>query len=82
MMESVMCDCIPVVPFRLSYNELYNPSILFRYEDFDTLVYQVYNLTLNWDERYQSGHFHNLKTNLINKGAAAIENMVKIMRGE
>jgi glycosyltransferase involved in cell wall biosynthesis len=79
MIESVLCGCVPVVPNRLSYKELYANE--FRYDTYEELVEMV-RLRIerweNWNERNEDNFFYQQQF-FTNLGKNAIENMVKIM---
>jgi glycosyltransferase involved in cell wall biosynthesis len=72
MQEAVLCGCIPIVPDRLSYREMYPDH--YRYDDFGYAVdavkcYMQYTKSINQP-------LIDLKAKFITKGAAAIPNML------
>ena len=78
MQESVMCGCIPIVPNRLSYQELY-PAV-FRYDSYEELIEKVEYFTKTSGEGIESLRLEILKNQFIKMGAEAIPNMVKILK--
>lgn len=77
MQESVMCGCIPLVPDRLSYKELY-PAV-FRYTSYEDLKEKIIYFTKKETEKPWEIKLEVLKQQFIQRGAEAIPNMVKIM---
>lgn len=79
MMESVMAGCLPLVPNRLSYQELYDP--IFRFDTFDEAIGKLVRM-LAPSETFIAAYANNLER-LIKMGERAIPNMVKIIeRGQ
>jgi hypothetical protein len=80
MIESVICGCIPFVPNKLSYEELYPPE--FRFIDEGHCEHRLTQLI-------QDKHYHNIASMLsdqlaikfIQQGREAIPNMLEIMEG-
>ena len=77
MQESVMCGCVPLVPNRLSYKEMY-PDI-YRYDSYEELRDKIKYFTKYYGEFVEILRMESLKQSFIQKGAEAIPNMVKIM---
>lgn len=76
--EAVLCGCVPLVPDRLSYKEMY-PNY-FRYhsdEGLKTVVGQL--LTLKKELLKLQKETVNLAMDFIQKGQSAISNMIQIM---
>ena len=74
MQESVLLGCIPIVPDRLSYSEMY-PSI-FKMEDHAVLDKFI---ALEADPRRVTAPLKSLEENIIIAGFRAISNMLKVM---
>jgi len=74
MQESVICGCLPLVPNRLSYSEMYLP--IFKYDCECDLVDRIRMLILHYpDLSMNQQHYTIMK-----KGKDAIPNMIKIIR--
>lgn len=80
MIESVLLSCLPVVPNRLSYQELYPEN--FKYDSFEKALWLVEQMMMNIEngriDRWTKS-FVSMKTSLMNHGTNAIPNMLKIM---
>jgi hypothetical protein len=74
MQEALFLGCVPIVPDRLSYVEMYHP--MFRYSSYDEAV----NMVAYGMEKYNSEEVRDaIKTNrtiLLKKGREAIGNML------
>ena len=76
MIESVMCGCIPVVPNRLSYQELYRSD--FRFSSFRDCIDKIIHILDNF-ARYKDQQV-SLNIEFVNQGCQAIPNMIEYMR--
>jgi len=74
--EALCLDCIPVVPDRDVYKELY--SIECRYKQEKNIKYFINNFITNYEHKYRSILLRN-KYTIINKSLKAIECMAIIM---
>ncbi|MFH1547660.1 MAG: hypothetical protein ABIC57_04180 [bacterium] len=75
-LESVFMDCIPVVPDRLSYSELYKAA--FKYQDFEECVSKVKQF-IQLGDMYQDILYLN-KEILLLIGELAVNKMLKEMK--
>lgn len=78
MQEALMAGCIPLVPDRLSYREMYNPAL--RFSSFADLRDKLENILLYpvvFDTLKSIAEDDELK--LMAKGETAIENMLRVM---
>lgn len=80
MQEAVFCGCVPVVPDRLAYRDLYPQE--FRYRDFEEAVDMVDNFLVNYYQITTQTVFIKMRRNLVDKGSAAIPNMIGELRNE
>ena len=80
MAESVLCGCVPVVPNRLSYSELY--SGMFRYQNNIIELIEKLRWFISSKAVSLSRNFNDQQRWIKNNGEQAIENMVNIMMGE
>lgn len=83
MLESVLCGCIPIVPNRLSYAELY-PDI-FKYDcNVDSNVELQNALTLLnriiQNENFYKTSMFALRQNIVNSGMNAIPNILNVCK--
>lgn len=76
MIESVMSGCIPLVPDRLSYQELY-PRI-FRFSSFRDCLDKIIDTTKNPDDYQKAAEM--LKKDFIGRGKSAIPLMIHEMK--
>jgi len=81
MIESVMCGCIPIVPDRLSYYELY-PGICKYDGTLQGLIKKIREITTYYESIANSKNFKSLKCFFTSFGGKAIKKMVNIMLGE
>lgn len=77
--EAAMLGCIPVVPNRLSYTEMYADD--FRYTTPAELVSKVRNAAINYTLWQDQGAFKSCKWQIEHKGKQAITNMLNVIRG-
>jgi len=74
--EGMFLDCIPLVPNRLSYNEIYN--YVFRYKSFDNAVIKLTHMINNYDDYLKvlknDKHIHHLKCQ------RAVPKMAEVMK--
>lgn len=77
MVESVLCGCIPIVPERLSYKELY--GINFRCEDDNGVIDGLRTAMKNADELLNSTALRKQREYFLENGSKSIERMVRIM---
>lgn len=73
MIESVMCNCLPLVPDKLSYSELY--SLIFKYQDDRELAKKLWKRIVHYDWYMEMPALSKLKQSLIHKGSGAIMSM-------
>jgi len=78
MQEAVLCDCIPLVPNKLSYPEIF-PGV-FRYDNLREGEHQLQYFMTKSGQRAARIPLGKTKLNIIEKGTSAISKMVKIMR--
>ena len=83
MLESVLCGCIPIVPDRLSYSELYPP--IFKYESSDNFNLEVQNALTLLRRVIQNEDFYKkslfaLQQNILNSGMNAIPNIINVCK--
>lgn len=76
MQEAVLCGCLPVLPNRLSYTEMYPKCFL--YNTFEECVTLVQEMASNSGKYEEEGFF--LKSEILRKGREAIPNMIKEMQ--
>ncbi len=76
--EALFRGCLPVVPNRLSYVELYNHA--FRYKDLEQAAGIIVDLALNWEERILDYPFEKTVSRCHRRSTDAVSNMVKTMR--
>jgi len=88
MQESLFSGCIPIVPNRLSYMEMY--PRLYRYNDFEGAVSMTRQLIITLgamsltdidDDCYFKRKWKETVTDLYGKGTSAIPNMLEIIHG-
>lgn len=78
MQEAVLCGCIPFVPDRLSYQEMY-PHI-FRFGNIEALKHEIEYITEKQEYyEYALEHTKTLASKFIREGANAIPKMIEIM---
>lgn len=78
MMESILCGCIPIVPNRLSYSELYLDY--FKYNGtYEELKEKVIWAIKNYNKILTSNELIHQKAKLILRGNVAIRKMLEIM---
>ena len=75
MIESVFAGCIPLVPARLSYKEMYLPE--FRYSNKDELFNMCRKYLLNYDNIEIQALLAKQQTMLREAGSQAIPNIVR-----
>jgi len=79
MQESVMSGCIPLVPNRLSYEELYPRP--FRFKTFDECVDKIINILRDEkQEKYFRKYLNKLQNKMILDGSQAIKNMLDCIK--
>ena len=71
--EALFCGCIPVVPQRLSYIEMYDP--MFQYSSFKEAVRLVENMIAHSD--YGKKQFIDNRNELMKRGRTAISRMIE-----
>lgn len=84
MQEAVLCGCIPVVPYRLSYAEMYPFQFLMtdilefeNISEYTRAAIALHQIDCNYN-RYKA-LAENLKKTFISEGAKALPNMLNIM---
>ena len=78
MQEAVMLGCVPLVPDRLAYRELY-PSV-FRYVSGRNMEDKLIEFANNYDAVIESTDYLSLRHDLFSRNTKAIGNMVEFMR--
>jgi hypothetical protein len=78
MQEAVVHDCVPIVPNRLSYVEIYPP--VFRYKDDNQAVKFVKDAAENYNDIIASEVFKDLKAEIIDAGRSAADLIIQDMR--
>ena len=76
--EALFLGCIPVVPNRLSYSELYD--LEFRYDNLDEAATVIVNIANNWNHWRQAIFLHSTVRRCHRRSEKAIANMVNVMR--
>lgn len=80
MLESLFCGCIPVVPNRLSYSELFADTIFLRYDDNDVISF-VSKLLNDSDTFYLASEEAKMLANKLKpRCESAISNMIEVMK--
>lgn len=83
MLESVLCGCIPIVPNRLSYSELY-PDV-FKYDCDDDTNVEIQNALVLLNRIIQNEDFYKmslfaLQQNILNSGMNAVPNILNVCK--
>lgn len=79
--EAMMMGCIPVVPDRLSYKEMYNP--LFRYSNVSQIPLQVEKFMIHYKEYTNNlSEFESNRLELKKKNNNSISLMLSYIKGE
>ena len=78
MQEAVMLGCVPLVPDRLAYRELY-PSV-FRYVPGQDMEDKLIEFANNYDAVIESTDYLSLRHDLFSRNTKAISRMVEFMR--
>jgi len=76
--EAVLSDCIPVVPDRLSYHELYDHR--YTYVTFAELVSKTRNAMAAYDDILFGNAFQSQQERFVRDGEQAIERMLRLLR--
>ncbi len=76
MLEALCCDCIVLVPNKLSYKELYKP--VFRYTNIFDFQYNLESLTRDMSIISQD-EITNQKEEIISKGKQALPNILQYL---
>lgn len=76
--EALFRGCLPVVPDRLSYVELYNHA--FRYKSLEQAAEMIIDFALNWEERILDYPFEKTISRCHNRSLNAVPTMIKTMR--
>ena len=76
--EALFRGCIPIVPDRLSYQELYPP--VFRYQDPPEAAALIQHFSRRWEETVNGDIFKDAARKLEAAQGAAVPNMLQIMR--
>jgi len=76
--EATILGCVPIVPNRLAYAEIY--PLQYRYQDESQADEMILYFSRNYRREVESLSFQMLVEGLRMKGAAAIGNMVRAMR--
>ena len=82
MQEAVMLNCLPIVPNRLSYKEMYPDQ--FRFNSFDEaveLLYWMLDACDNETTEHYCNDFYKMRSTFIYNGEKAISNMIEVLRG-
>lgn len=82
MQESVMMNCLPIVPNRLSYKEMY--PVIFRYDGLDEAVYKTAKMieACNADmTTYYADDFYATRSAFIDNGENAIPKIIEVLLG-
>jgi len=77
MQETMFAGCIPVVPDKLSYVELYDEK--FRFDSFKSAILRIESIINNVDSELRSEILSDNLRRLTIKGSEAIYNMLNIM---
>ena len=79
MQEAVLCGCMPFVPDRLSYKEMYPSCFRYSEDDIEVIANGIESLITNWNDFQPS--LGDLRTKITLDGSMAINRMVSIMYG-
>jgi glycosyltransferase involved in cell wall biosynthesis len=75
--EAMCLGCVPVVPNRLSYKELYNRQ--FKYVDINDAVIKIYTAINSYDNKYYNRILNNNINKIKQQSLESVEKMSEVM---